>query len=229
MNRKNYIDTKEQANRNVQYITYVKIIALVLLTVLGGLFVWQPKVSALTTSDIPGSLDTVIKTYDNGTQDCAGGVADSNNPVGCSDCAPPISREYGYYGWLSPAGDPTSMNTVTLPSGSTTLPLQFNLLTFLCHTIVNVDPNRPVNGLPYDGNPSDYAMTSSNFHFDSISVTNNANGQAFGTVTNSPVGGILAMGYPSNTNTRYWFTTTTPFNGGQSLPDATPITLSIPP
>src|SRR5687767_9126171 len=122
----------------------LKVFVLVFVILLAQVSLIKPaKVEALTGHDIPDFFNAP-----------PGGITPYDN--GCSKRA----EKYASYRWISEAGVPKGGNYAVVPYGTTSVPLWYNRLIFLCHDIVNVGDCK--GGCPFyssDGVPPGYFPT----------------------------------------------------------------------
>src|SRR5664279_3184894 len=94
----------------------VVVIGLTCVTVAPG------QAQAFGLGDIPGDQQSALLSYD---------------ILPTSGCLPPRNEEYAVQNWLSQGGVPANDGVITVPAGTTSIPLQFNGLIFACHVLVN--------------------------------------------------------------------------------------------
>lgn len=150
-----------------------------MLTLLLGMTVgtiYAPRASALVPTDIPGDVAGAVTNYNSLCQ---------GNP-----------NKYSYHPWISKAGDPQTDAVIDVPYDTTSVPLQFNTLIFLCHDIV-IENGANYPGLPRDGRPTTNALTASYRYIQDVGVS------PTGVIAGSPAGSTNTIGY--NGQSRYWF------------------------
>lgn len=130
--------------------------------------------------------------------------AGANYPAGCQQ----NGNKYHFLGWISKAGEPKVFHSITVPYGTTEVPLWFQGLIFVCHQYVDEysPPVHPFLSVPA-GLPPQGRVTSAAVSFASTAISSSSvyspNG-AWGSLNPSPNGTTLFKYY--NRDIRYWFT-----------------------
>jgi len=155
-----------------------KTLRLLGLSLIFGLLIgilYVTPASALTPADIPSDIATEINSYNN---ICAG-----------------IPRKYAYYTWISLQGLPKQHRVLPIDYRANNVNLQYNVLIFLCHDIVN-ENGATYPGLPRDGRPSGASLDFSDQYISNVTADK-------GSFFNPPERATNRIS--KNNSSRYWF------------------------
>ncbi len=186
----------------------IKLLFLSLAIVSAYLLFYAPRVLAFNPNDIPNNQKTSVNDYVNGT----GGSSQpcSTNP-----------NKYAYYQWLNKQGDLSQNATITIPYGTTDIPLELNRMVFVCKSpnLINED-GRTYNGLPNDGTPTANVKLNR-----TDTYINNVTTNGPGNILGSPAGSTSSIN--RNNGARYWFGNTLGFTYRSNAPITTNQTLNF--
>jgi uncharacterized repeat protein (TIGR01451 family) len=160
----------------------------VVLSVVGSHIVY-----AFSESGVPSNVSSNARAYDDNCQNS--------------------TDKYVYEPWVASSSDSTDDSAITVPYGTTTVPLQYDQFVMVCHD--HVDPS--TIRYPADGKPVNTTLTNSYNNIVSITTSH-------GSISGSPAGQTLTT--DASTSTRYWYEPKATF-GNVSAAITSQITITI--